>query len=42
MPQCGGRPGPGRGSGWVGEQGKGRGDRRKVVFGGESRIGDNI
>jgi hypothetical protein len=25
MPQCRGRPGPGGGSGWVGEQGSGEG-----------------
>jgi hypothetical protein len=27
MPQYRGMPGPGRGSGWVGEQGEGEGDR---------------
>jgi hypothetical protein len=27
MSQSGGMPGPGSGSGWVGEQGEGRGDR---------------
>jgi hypothetical protein len=27
MPQCGGMPGPGSGSGWVGEQGEGGRDR---------------
>jgi hypothetical protein len=27
MPQYRGMPGPGSGSGWVGEQGKGEGDR---------------
>jgi hypothetical protein len=27
MPQCRGMPGPGSGSGWVGEQGEGEGDR---------------
>jgi hypothetical protein len=26
MPQCRGMPGPGSGSGWVGEQGGGEGD----------------
>jgi hypothetical protein len=26
MHQCGGMPGPGSGSGWVGEQGEGGGD----------------
>ena len=27
MPQCRGMPGPGSGSGWVGEQGEGEEDR---------------
>jgi hypothetical protein len=35
-------PGPGSESGWVGEQGEGRGDRRRVFFKGETRKGDNI
>ena len=42
MPQCGGMPGPGIGSGYVGEQGEGEGDRGKVCFRGESRKGDII
>ena len=39
MPQCGGMPGPGRGSGWVGKQGEGRG---MVFFRGETRKGDKF
>ena len=43
MPQCGGMPGLGSGSEWVGEQREGERDRGKVFFfGGETRKGDNI
>jgi hypothetical protein len=41
MPQCGGMPGPGSRSGWVGEQEEGR-DRGKVFFRRETRKGNNI
>jgi hypothetical protein len=40
--QCEGMPGPGSGSGWVGEQGEGGGERERVFFRGETRKGDNI
>ena len=35
MPQCWGMPGPGRGSGWVGEQGEGRWDRGQCFLEGK-------
>jgi hypothetical protein len=40
MLQCRGMPGPGSGSGWIGEQGEAAWDRR--VLGGEMRRGDKI
>jgi hypothetical protein len=42
MSQCGGIPGPGSRSGWIGEYGEWGGDRGRVFFGGETRKGDNI
>jgi hypothetical protein len=42
MPQSGVMPGPGNGSGCVGEQGEEEGDKGRVFFGGETRKGDNI
>jgi hypothetical protein len=42
MPQCGGIPGSGSRSGWVGEQGEGVEDRGRVFFGGKTRKEDNI
>jgi hypothetical protein len=41
MPQCRVMPGPGSGSEWVGEQGKGEG-RGEEFLEGEIRKGDNI
>ena len=42
MPQCGGMPGPGNRSEWVGEQGEEEGHRERVFFKGETRNEDNI
>ena len=42
MPQNRGMPGPGSRSGWVVEQGEGRGDKGRVFLEGETRKGDNI
>jgi hypothetical protein len=39
MPQCRGIPGPGRGSGWVSEQGEGS---KMRIFRGETKEGANI
>ena len=42
MPQCGGMPGPGNRSEWVGEQGEEEGNRERVFFEEETRNEDNI
>ena len=42
MSQCGGMPGPGSKSGWVGEEGEERRNKARVIFGGETRKGDEI
>jgi hypothetical protein len=40
MPQCAGMPRPGSGSGWVGDQGEGGGDRGECFL--EGKLGKGI
>jgi hypothetical protein len=43
MPQCRGMPGPGYGSGWVGEQGEGERTGEGVFFwGGDQEWGEHV